>query len=321
MPRPRSCTPGGSGADGTDTLRNIERLEFADVLPPAAPTTATSVAGDTSAATVSWTAPAGQVTGYTVEVAEETGNVFSLPQVDPTAGNSVVATGLTNGTPYKFRVMATNTAGDGDFSAFSDVVTPEAFVPAPVAPVLTSNLTATLVRVGGSVAMTGTVTPFRGVTVTLSRDLPDGTVRRVASTTIAESATSGSFRLPVPTTASGLSAFHVAVTGPTIVPTTGPTLKLTVFQVKVPKVSPRGSEFVTLLNTGRADTPDRRLEATGQDRQGARPAEVQSARRGERQGLHREGSLHVARPVPQQADRPVARHPRHRPPVRRAWLG
>ena len=37
---------------------------------------------------------------------------------------------------------------------------------------------------------------------------------------------------------SGLSAFHVAVTGPTIVPTTGPTLKLTVFQVKVHKVSP-----------------------------------------------------------------------------------
>ena len=246
---------GGSGADGTDTLRNIERLQFADVLPPLAPKTVTAVAGDTRA-TVTWTAPAGEVTGYTVEVINtKTGNVFSLPQVDPTVGNSVVATGLSNGTPYKFRVMATNTAGDGDFSGFSDVVTPEAFVPAPVAPVLTSNLTATLVRVGGSVAMTGTVTPFRGVTVTLSRDLPDGTVRRVASTTIAESATSGSFRLPVPTTASGLSAFHVAVTGPTIVPTTGPTLKLTVFQVKVHKVSPRGSEFVTLLNTGRADTP------------------------------------------------------------------
>ena len=108
--------------------------------------------------------------------------------------------------------------------------------------------------VGGRVAVAGTVTPFQGVTVTLSRDLPDGTVRRVASTTIAASATSGSFRFPVPTTASGLSAFHVTVTGPTIVPTTGPTLKLTVFQVEVARVSPRGLEFVTLLNTGRAAT-------------------------------------------------------------------
>ena len=39
---------GGSGADGTDTLRNIERLQFADVLPPLAPKTVTAVAGDTS---------------------------------------------------------------------------------------------------------------------------------------------------------------------------------------------------------------------------------------------------------------------------------
>jgi len=193
---------GGSGADGTDTLRNIERLKFADVLPPLAPKTVTAVAGDASA-TVTWTAPAGEVTGYTVEVNNtKTGAVSSLPRVD-SAGTSLVATGLSNGTPYKFRVMATNTAGDGDFSAFSDVVTPQAFVPAPVAPVLTSQLTAPLVRVGGSVAMTGTVTPFRGVTVTLNRDLPDGTVRRVASTTLADSATSGSFRLPVPTTTSG----------------------------------------------------------------------------------------------------------------------
>ena len=129
---------GGSGADGTDTLRNIERLKFADVLPPLAPKTVTAVAGDASA-TVTWTAPAGEVTGYTVEVTNtKTGAVSSLPRVDP-AGTSLVATGLSNGTPYKFRVMATNTAGDGDFSAFSDVVTPQAFVPAPVAPVLTSQ--------------------------------------------------------------------------------------------------------------------------------------------------------------------------------------
>src|SRR4029079_2489114 len=51
---------GGSGADGTDPLRNIERLKSADVLPPLAPKTVTAVAGDASA-TVTWTAPAGEV--------------------------------------------------------------------------------------------------------------------------------------------------------------------------------------------------------------------------------------------------------------------
>ena len=67
---------GGSGADGTDTLRNIERLQFADVVPPLAPKTVTAVAGDASA-TVSWTAPVGEVTGYTVEVTNTTTGTVS----------------------------------------------------------------------------------------------------------------------------------------------------------------------------------------------------------------------------------------------------
>ena len=94
----------------------------------------------------------------------------------------------------------------------------------PVQPVLTSRLTHTVVAVGRRVAVTGTVTPSEGVTVTLRQDLPNGSVRLVARTTIAASATTGRFRLPIPTAASGLKAYHVTVTGPTIVTTTGPTL-------------------------------------------------------------------------------------------------
>ena len=63
------------------------------------PKTATAVAGDASAS-ITWTAPAGEVTGYTVEVTNtKTGTVFSLPRVDPSTGSSLVATGLSNGTP------------------------------------------------------------------------------------------------------------------------------------------------------------------------------------------------------------------------------
>ena len=79
-------------------------------------------------------------------------------------------------------------------------------------------------------------------------------VRLVATTTIAASATTGRFRLPIPTAASGLKAYDVTVTGPTIVTTTGPTLELSVFQAQVVRVSPRGRESVTLENTGRIDT-------------------------------------------------------------------
>ncbi len=47
---------GGSGADGTDTIRNIERLQFGDVVPALAPTSVSAAAGDAQA-TVSWKSP------------------------------------------------------------------------------------------------------------------------------------------------------------------------------------------------------------------------------------------------------------------------
>ncbi len=258
----------GAPNDGTDTLRNVERLEFADILKSPAPTNVKTEAED-GQATVSWTRPATrEVTSYDVEFTDlKTGVSSVLPVSDPKATSRVVQ-GLSNGTSYTFRVRAINSAGDGDWSDFTEPVTPTkvlppaappvlpppVVLPPPAPPVLTSRLTHSLVRVGRHVAVTGTVTPFQGVTVTLSRDLPNGTVHDVASTTIAASATSGSFRLPVPTGASGLKAYHLTVTGPTIVTTTGPTLTLNVFRTQVAAVSPRGRESVTLLNTGRIAT-------------------------------------------------------------------
>jgi Ca2+-binding RTX toxin-like protein len=245
----------GTGSDGTDTIRNIERLQFADIVPPLAPTRATAVAGD-GQATVSWTAPTGQVTGYRVQVTNVTSGAVStlLVQGTPPLATSLVVPGLANGTPYKFRVMATNTAGDGPFSAFTDVVTPHVFVPPPVDPVLSSSLTRPLVAAGHRAAVTGTVAPFQGVTVTLNREQPDGTFLPVTATTFGASATTGSFRFPLSTKASGFRAYEVTVSGPSITTTAGAPLALQIFRAEVVRVSPRGREFVTLDNTGKVPT-------------------------------------------------------------------
>ena len=49
-----------AGTDGTDTLRNIEKLVFYDTAAPAAPVIAGAVPGD-GFATVTWTAPGGLI--------------------------------------------------------------------------------------------------------------------------------------------------------------------------------------------------------------------------------------------------------------------
>ena len=243
----------GSGADGTDTIRNIERLQFGDVVPPAAPTMVTAVPGD-ARVTLGWVRPAGPVTGFEVEITNvQNGDVSAVSDVAPEATSQVV-TGLTNGTAYRFRVRALNSAGPGDYSASTDPVTPEVAVAPPVQPVLTSRLTRSVVGVHHAVAVPGTVTQSPGVTVTLRQEMPNGRTRLVARTTFAASDTTGRFRLPIPTAASGLKAYSVTVTGPSIVTTTGPALGLSVFQARVVTVSPRGRESVTLENTGRIVT-------------------------------------------------------------------
>jgi hypothetical protein len=127
------------GTDGTDTLRNIERLAFSDTAPvvpvlQGAARIGTSVAGNASV-TVNWLAPltvtnAAPVTGYVVRT-------FVGASVTPlrttTVGNltsTVIAT-LTNGTGYTFDVAAVNSVGTGPASARSAAVTPRALAGAP----------------------------------------------------------------------------------------------------------------------------------------------------------------------------------------------
>jgi Ca2+-binding RTX toxin-like protein len=132
-----------TGTDGTDTLRNIERLQFADatvvIEAPAAPTNVAATAGNAQA-TVTWTAPAAgafPITGYTVE--RTNGATVVLTNVAANA-TSHTATGLVNGTTYTFRVRAVSAGGTGAYSAPSNAVTPAAPT-APGAPTI-GNATA-----------------------------------------------------------------------------------------------------------------------------------------------------------------------------------
>jgi Ca2+-binding RTX toxin-like protein len=119
----------GGGADGTDTLRNVERLVFSNTVPPGTPDIA-SVTGGNASATVSWTEPRGFVQGYRVKVVDTTNPDAEVLREVGTEATSLTVAGLTNGRGYRFQVQAWNSAGDGAFSTASRTVTPAPQVPA-----------------------------------------------------------------------------------------------------------------------------------------------------------------------------------------------
>lgn len=98
--------------------------------PPDAPTGVTAVAGN-GEATVSFTPPANNggsaITGY--KVISEPGGITATGTTGP-----ITVTGLTNDTPYTFKVVATNSVGDSPESTPSTSVTPTAPAGSPAAP-------------------------------------------------------------------------------------------------------------------------------------------------------------------------------------------
>lgn len=178
-----SCTVDGltSGATYTFRVRALNAKGESDLstasnavtplapLPPApeapeAPTRVSAVAGD-GAAEVTWTAPASvgtfPITYYQVQSSPEGGSCLS-------ADTSCAVSGLTNGTPYTFRVRALNGAGWGDWSQASAAVTPRA-----------STILITGSRAGRVVTVTGTVTDIAaGSALTPWVRLGDGSAQR-----------------------------------------------------------------------------------------------------------------------------------------------
>jgi hypothetical protein len=115
------------------------------------PTIGTAVRGNASA-TVSWTPGAANgspITGFTLRVINAANAQVGVLRPAPAGATSLVVTGLTNGTAYRFQVRATNAIGTSAYSALSTAVTP-ATVPG----------TPTALAVGGAVggAVTASVT-------------------------------------------------------------------------------------------------------------------------------------------------------------------
>jgi hypothetical protein len=135
-----TVTPAVAGVvakgDGTDTLFNVERLQFADQTVilgvPAAPT-AVSASRLNSAAQVSWTAPTNTgtspISDYVITIRSGTSVVGTFDTLS--AATSATVVGLANGTSYNFVVHAVNHAGPGPDSTASNTVIPATVPSAP----------------------------------------------------------------------------------------------------------------------------------------------------------------------------------------------
>ena len=119
---------------------------------PSAPTSPVATAGNTIAS-ITFTSPTTDggtfITGYTV-ISNPAGGT------DTNSGTTVlthIITGLTNGTPYTFTVVATNAIGTSSASTVSNSVTPS--TNASVSTNALGNITQTGVTLNGSILSTG----------------------------------------------------------------------------------------------------------------------------------------------------------------------
>lgn len=125
--------------DGVDTLRNVEKLLFADSVAPGVPQIAAATAGDRSVS-LEWNAPASPVTTYEVRAVDASGAPVGALRQIPGNETTTVVNDLTNGQAYRFQVRASNEIGTSAFSPLS----------APVVPDVVPNAPADVAGVGGN---------------------------------------------------------------------------------------------------------------------------------------------------------------------------
>ncbi|MEN9965104.1 MAG: hypothetical protein RJA60_101 [Actinomycetota bacterium] len=113
---------------------NLVRLSFTNApVAPSTPAAPTATLGDGQVA-LTWTAPASggsAITDYEIDYSSDNGMNWSTFSDGLSATASATVTGLTNGTSYKFRIRAVNSAGTSSSSVASSAVTPAAVAGAP----------------------------------------------------------------------------------------------------------------------------------------------------------------------------------------------
>jgi hypothetical protein len=180
-----------AGTDGTDTVRNVERLVFADTVAPSAPIIGAAAATGSGQATVNFTPAAGGVaTSFQVRVVNAAGTQVGALQTADAGATSLVLTGLANGTPVRFQVRAVNAIGTSAFSALSNAVTPSAPVlaSAPAIGTATAGIAQATVRWTAPAAVpSAPVTQFRvrvfvGAATTPTREVTVGNVTNTVIT-------------------------------------------------------------------------------------------------------------------------------------------
>ena len=217
-PVPAPGAAGGFVPDGTDVLRNIERLEFADgsvlIGVPDAPTDVVALAGIESV-TVFWTEPFGvlpDVTSYVVTVLDVTNVIapVAVRTVDvPAPAPFVVVEPLTPGVPYSFTVTAVNDLGAGPASDMTPAVIPMGLPGAPTGVTATGSSTTATVS---WTAPSGPVYPAIGLYTLRIIDATDTVVSIVSVNAPATTATVSG--LPVGNYTVVVSAVNDAGEGP-----------------------------------------------------------------------------------------------------------
>lgn len=107
---------------------------------PAVPTSVSGAAGNTSV-TVSWTAGAGAgvATDYAVQYSADAGVTWLSFAHAASAATTLSVTGLTNGSPYRFRVAGVNATGQSAWSTPTGDVVPQAANAPPTDILLSGN--------------------------------------------------------------------------------------------------------------------------------------------------------------------------------------
>ena len=96
---------------------------------PGAPTGLTAIATTSAAVNLTWTAPAGTVSGYSVYRGTSAGAEAATPLATGVATTAYSDTSVAAGTGYYYKVTASNAAGEGPASNEASATTPNLAVP------------------------------------------------------------------------------------------------------------------------------------------------------------------------------------------------